>query len=74
MSEEVTDLDRRILEVIIRDSHRPSAITSILQKRGVDCNQNQVVQSLNSLEERGLVERFTTKTWVGTSDAEDYVE
>ncbi|TFG09360.1 hypothetical protein EU538_05285 [Candidatus Thorarchaeota archaeon] len=74
MSEEVTELDRKILEVIIRDSHRPSAITNILQKRGIDCTQNQVVQSLNGLEEKGLVERYTSKTWVATSDAEDYVE
>ncbi len=74
MSDEITEIDRVILEVVIHDSHRPSAITRIVQKRGIDCTQNQVVQSLNSLEERGLVERYTSKAWVGTSNAEAYVK
>ncbi len=74
MNDEITELDRAILEAVLHDSHRPSAITSIVRKRGIDCTQNQVVQSLNSLEERGLVERYTSKAWVGTSNAEAYVQ
>ncbi len=71
---EVTDLERNILSVIIRDSHRASAITNILLGRHIKCNQNEVVQTLNSLEKRNLVERFTAKSWIAKGKAEDYVK
>lgn len=74
MSSEVSTLEREILRVILKDSHRASAITKILKGRHVDCDQNQVIQSLNSLEKKGLVERFTTKTWIGHGKAGDYVD
>lgn len=71
---EVTDLERSILSVIIRDSHRAAAITKILLGRHIECDQNKVVQALNSLEKRNLVERFTAKSWIAKGKAEDYVE
>ncbi len=74
MSKEITDLDRQILAIIRTDSHRPSAITGILKGRHVECDNNSVVQSLNTLEKEGLVERFTTKAWIATSKADDYLE
>ncbi len=74
MSKEVTDLERSILKIILTDSHRASAITKILQGRHIDCDQNIVIQALNSLEGKDLVERFTSKTWITKGKAEDYVE
>jgi hypothetical protein len=74
MSKEVTDLERSVLKVILTDSHRPSAITRILQGRQIECDQNKVIQALNSLEGKDLVERFTPKTWIAKGKAEDYVE
>ncbi len=73
MSDDISELERSILGIIIEDSHRPSAITRILVKRGISCDKNQVVQALNSLEEKKLVERYTTKTWLATSGSQDYV-
>ena len=73
MSDEITELERMILNIIIEDSHRASAINRILIGRGVQCDQNQVVQALNSLEGKKLVERYTTKTWLATSKAQDHV-
>ena len=73
MSEELTELEQMILPIIIEDSHRAGAITRILQKRGVECDNNAVVQSLNTLEEKNLVERYTTKTWIATSRAQSYM-
>jgi len=74
MSEELTDLERSVLSVILKDSHRPAAITRILNNRHVECDQNAVVSTLNDLEKKGLVERFTTKAWIATSKAERYSE
>ena len=74
MSKEITDLERSILAVILKDSHRPSAITKILQGRHVDCDQNKVIQSLNSLEKKNLAERFTSKTWIAKGKAEELVD
>ncbi|MFW9920145.1 MAG: hypothetical protein ACFFED_11125 [Candidatus Thorarchaeota archaeon] len=73
MSENVTDLERKILAVIIKDSHRPASITRILQGRQVSCDQNSVVQSLNALEKKGLVERYSPKTWIAKGKAEEYI-
>ncbi len=74
MSEDLTELERSILPIIINDSHRPGAITRILTGRGYSIDLNQVNQALNSLEAKDLVERFTTKTWLAKSKAQDYIE
>ena len=73
MSESLTDLETKILSIILKDSHRPSAIVRILKGRNIVCDHNQVVSALNALEKEGLVERFTTKAWIATSKAESYV-
>ena len=74
MSEDLTELQRKILSVILQDSHRPSAITRILKNRHIKCDQNQVVEALNDMEERGFVERFTTKAWLATGKAQDLAD
>ncbi len=74
MSEEITELQRKILELILVDAHRPSAITSVLRKRHVECDQNDVVQALLDLEKRDLVEKLSAKAWTAKGKAEDYVD
>lgn len=74
MSEDLTELQRKILELILADAHRPNAITSVLKRRHVECNQNDVVQALLDLENRNLVERISGKAWSATGKAEDLVE
>ncbi len=74
MSEEITELQRKILGLILANSQRPGAIASILNRRNVDCNQNDVVQALLDLEKRKLVEKLTAKAWTAKSEAEEYVE
>jgi DNA-binding MarR family transcriptional regulator len=67
MSSDLTELELRILSLVKKDSHRPSAVAKALTARHFPCDQNQVVAALASLEKKGLVERFTSKTWVATS-------
>lgn len=74
MSEEITELQRKILGLILTDAHRPSAISSILKSRHVACNQNDVVQALLDLETRDLVEKLSAKAWTAKDKAEDYVD
>ena len=74
MSEEVTDLQRKILAQIIGTSRRPSAIASVLRRRHVACDQNNVVQALLDLEARGLAERTTAKAWAARGNVESYLE
>jgi hypothetical protein len=74
MSEEITDLQRNILALILEDNHRAAAITRTLQKRHTECNQNEVILALNDLEKRDLVERATGKAWAAKPKAQDYVE
>jgi len=74
MSEDITELQRKILGVIIADTRRPSAITSILQRRHVACNQNDVVQALLDLEKRDLVEKLSSKAWTAKGKADEHVE
>jgi hypothetical protein len=74
MSEDLTELQRRILELILSNANRPSAITSVLRRRHVECNQNEVVQALLDLEKRNLVERVSEKAWSATGRAEGVVE
>jgi hypothetical protein len=74
MSDSLSDLEKKILSVILSDSHRPSAITRIIRSKNPEYDQNQVVASLNELEKRDLVERFTSKTWIAKSKAADLLE
>jgi hypothetical protein len=74
MSEDVSDLQRRILAQIIEQTRRPSAIASLLRRRHVACDQNLVVQALVDLEARGLAERKTAKGWAARGDAESHIE
>ncbi|MHA2056261.1 MAG: hypothetical protein ACW979_01395 [Candidatus Thorarchaeota archaeon] len=74
MSEEITELQRKILGLILADAHRPSAIASILRRRNVSCNQNDVVQALLDLEKRNLVEKLSAKAWAAKGGAESYVD
>ncbi|MFX1481718.1 MAG: hypothetical protein ACFFCP_00865 [Promethearchaeota archaeon] len=73
MSEDITELQRKILALILNDSHRPGAITSVLRGRNVECTQNDVVQALQDLEKRNLVERASEKAWSASGRAEDFV-
>lgn len=74
MSEEPTELQRRILSLIVEDSHRASAITRTLRSKNVECNQNDVVTALNDLEKRGFVERVGSKSWTARPKAQDLVD
>ncbi|MFX1605870.1 MAG: hypothetical protein ACFFDD_08170 [Promethearchaeota archaeon] len=74
MSEEITELQKRILGLILSDSRRPNAITSILKKQNVECSQNDVVQALLDLEKRNLVEKTSAKAWNAKDAAEDYLD
>jgi len=74
MSSDLTDLEQKVLSLVKKDSHRPSAIARTLTARHVACDQNQIVAALVSLESRGLVERFTSKTWVATSKGQSEAE
>ncbi len=74
MSEGITDLEMQILRVIFENSHRPASITRILKGRQIECDQNMVVQALNTLEKRDYVERFTQKTWIAKSKGQSLIE
>ena len=74
MSEEITELQREILALILEDNRRAGAIARTLQKRHIDCNQYEVVMALNDLEKRDLVERATEKGWAAKSNAQDYLD
>lgn len=74
MSEDVSDLQRKIIAQIMGTGRRPSAIASLLRRRHVECDQNEVVQALVDLERRGLAERTTAKAWAARGNAESYLE
>jgi hypothetical protein len=74
MSEEITELQRKILGLILSDARRPNAIASILRKQNVECNQNDVVQALLDLEKRNLAEKLSAKAWTAKGKAEEYVD
>jgi len=74
MSEEPTELQRRILSLILEDTHRASAITRTLRSKNVECNQNDVVMALSDLEKRGFVERVGSKSWTARPKAQDLVD
>jgi predicted transcriptional regulator len=56
----LSDYDQLVLAAIATESHRPRAIVGIT-KRILD--RNTVVQTLNRLEQNGLVERISAKAW-----------
>jgi hypothetical protein len=74
MSEEITLLQKKILELILSDNRRPSSIVSILKRRNVVCNQNDVMQALLDLEKRNLVEKQSAKAWTAKEKAQDYLD
>ncbi len=74
MSEDITALQFKILELIITDTRRPNAMTKVLRRRNIECNQNDVVQALLDLEKRDLVERISEKAWSATGKAESLFE
>jgi hypothetical protein len=74
MSGDLTELERKVLSFVLKDSHRPSAVAKALNARHFACDQNQVVAALVNLEGKGLVERFTSKTWVATSKGQSEVQ
>jgi DNA-binding MarR family transcriptional regulator len=74
LSEDLTDLQRNIIAMIVRDNRRPSSIAFALKRRNGTVDQNRVMQALVDLEKRGLVERSTSKAWTAKSKATDYIE
>jgi len=74
LSEELTELQRNIIELIMHENRRPSAIAKTLRRYDEQVNQNRVMLALVDLEKRGLVERSTTKAWVAKGKAADYVD
>ena len=55
-----------ILSAIVSESHRPSAIVSILKRK---YDQNTVLKTLLLLEKQGKVERDTEKAWIAKGGA-----
>ncbi|MGY5858295.1 MAG: hypothetical protein RTU63_02920 [Candidatus Thorarchaeota archaeon] len=74
MSEDVSEFQRNILTLILRENRRPSAIASTLRRYDKNVDQNRVMIALLDLEQRGLVERSTTKAWIAKSRASDLVD
>ncbi len=74
MSEDLTDLQRNIIAMIVRDNRRPSSIAFGLKRRNGTVDQNRVMLALVDLEKRGLVERSTSKAWIAKSKATDYLD
>ncbi|MBE0526283.1 hypothetical protein E4H12_04815 [Candidatus Thorarchaeota archaeon] len=74
MSEDLTELQRKIIALIIRENRRPSAITSTLRRCNKKVDQNGVMVALLDLEKRGLAERSTTKAWIAKGRAADYID
>lgn len=74
MSEDITELQRKIIALILRENHRPSAIASTLRRFDKTVDQNGVMVALLDLEKRGLTERSTTKAWIAKGRAADYID
>jgi DNA-binding PadR family transcriptional regulator len=73
LSEDLTELQRNIIELIIRENRRPSAIAKTLRRYDGQVDQNRVMSALVDLEKRGLAERSTTKAWIARGRAAEYV-
>ena len=74
MSEDITQLQKKILGLILRENRRPSAIAKTLRRYDRQVDQNKVVSALLDLEKRGLAERSTTKAWLAKGKASDYFD
>ena len=74
MSEDISNLQKNILALILRENRRPSAIASTLRRYDKTVDQNSVILALLDLEKRGLVERSTTKAWIAKSKASNYFD
>lgn len=74
MSEDLTELQKNIIELIIRENRRPSAIAKTLRRYDAQVDQNSVMLALVDLEVRGLVERSTTKAWIAKGRAAEYLD
>ncbi|MFW9843894.1 MAG: hypothetical protein ACFFEV_04910 [Candidatus Thorarchaeota archaeon] len=74
MSEDLTKLQRNILELILRENRRPSAIAKTLRRYDKQVDQNRVMTALLDLEKRGLAERSTSKAWLAKGRAADYID
>ena len=73
MSEELTKLQMNIIELILSENRRPSAIAKTLRRYDGQVDQNKVMLALVDLEKRGLVERTTAKAWQAKGKATDYI-
>ncbi len=69
MSEDLTNIQRKILAMIVRENRRPSSIAFALRRRNGTVDQNRVMLALVDLEKRGLVERSTSKAWIAKSNS-----
>ncbi|MGY5871226.1 MAG: hypothetical protein RTV72_03185 [Candidatus Thorarchaeota archaeon] len=74
MSEDLTDLQRKIMTLIVRENRRPSSIANTLRRRNGTIDQNRVMLALVDLEKRGLAERSTSKAWIAKGRAADYLD
>ncbi|MFO7835384.1 MAG: hypothetical protein R6V83_01925 [Candidatus Thorarchaeota archaeon] len=72
--EDISELERKILRFIYDDNHRASAIQKALSSQETRYTRNEIIGALNSLEEKDLAERYSTKSWIATGDADDYLE
>jgi len=69
LSEDLTNIQRKILAMIVRENRRPSSIAFALRRRNGTVDQNRVMLALVDLEKRGLVERSTSKAWIAKSNS-----
>ncbi len=74
MSEDLSDFQRKIIVLLVRENRRPSSIAFALRRRNGTVDQNRVMQALVDLEKNRLVERSTSKAWIATSKATDYLD
>jgi len=74
MAEDLSELHKKIIALIIRENRRPSGIATALSRSNVQIDQNKVMTTLIDLEKRGLVERSTSKAWAAKGKAADYVD
>jgi len=74
LSEDLTELHKKIIALILRENRRPSGIATALSRSDLKVDQNRVMITLVDLEKRGLVERSTSKAWTAKGKAADYVD
>jgi len=59
--DDLSEIENLIVNIIGYEPRRPRAITRILKGK---LNQNEVVSLLRKLEEKGVVKREGTKSWI----------